>query len=136
MGAGVVDRLRELAAAPTPERLPGFTGLQLVAFQSGERALEPARFRHRRDEAYWGLRERYQDGRLTHAAPFPKLAGQLAELRYRFSSSGQTVVESKEELRHRGLPSPDWADAVALAFAPLPRPFRRPVLLGSVRGVG
>jgi hypothetical protein len=59
--------------------------------------------------------------------------GQLAELRYSFTSGGQTRVETKDELRRRGLPSPDWADAVALAFAPLPRPARRPVALGGSR---
>jgi hypothetical protein len=42
---------------------------------------------------------------------------QLAALRYGFTSQGQLKVESKEEMCDRGVPSPDRADALALAFA-------------------
>jgi hypothetical protein len=45
------------------------------------------------------------------------LQAQLAALRYGFTSRGQLKVESKEEMRDRGVPSPDRADALALAFA-------------------
>jgi hypothetical protein len=133
VGAGVVDRLREVLQAPEAARELG--GVQLVAFSSGERALDPTQFKSRRDEAFWGLRERYEAGQIAHAAHWEKLVGQLAELRYSFTSGGQTRVETKEELRRRGLPSPDWADAAALAFAPQPQPqpVRRPVALGSTR---
>ena len=37
--------------------------------------------------------------------------------RYTFSSNGRLVVESKAELRKRGLRSPDLADALCLTFA-------------------
>jgi hypothetical protein len=42
---------------------------------------------------------------------------QFAALQYGFTSQGQLKVESKEEMRDRGVPSPDRADALALAFA-------------------
>ena len=44
------------------------------------------------------------------------LAAQLLSLRYDVSSSGQVKLESKRETRKRGIPSPDRADALALAF--------------------
>ena len=44
------------------------------------------------------------------------LAGQLSGMRYTFNSLGQIVMESKEEMRRRGVPSPDKADALMLAF--------------------
>ena len=37
-------------------------------------------------------------------------------LRYDISSSGQVRLEGKREMRKRGMPSPDKADALALAF--------------------
>jgi hypothetical protein len=36
---------------------------------------------------------------------------------YKFNSSGQLVLESKDDMRRRGVPSPDEADAVALCFS-------------------
>ena len=35
---------------------------------------------------------------------------------YKFNSGGQLVLESKEDMRKRGVPSPDEGDAVALCF--------------------
>ena len=45
-----------------------------------------------------------------------ELVGQLAALRYTFNSLGQLVMESKEDMRRRGVPSPDKADALMMAF--------------------
>ena len=42
--------------------------------------------------------------------------GELAALRYSYDSQGRIVMESKDEMRQRGLPSPDRADALMLAF--------------------
>lgn len=38
-------------------------------------------------------------------------------IRYRHSPRGQVVIESKEEMRRRGVKSPDRAESVMLAFA-------------------
>ena len=45
---------------------------------------------------------------------------------YKYDSSGHLVLEAKEDMRKRGMPSPDEADAVALCFSepagsPIPR---------------
>ena len=112
LGAGLVDRLRELQREGA---LPAF---RLVEENGGARASDAEQFGNRRAELYHGLRERYRSGEIAHAAPWPRLREQLTALRYRFSSRGQWLVESKEELRARGIASPDQADAVALCFAP------------------
>jgi phage terminase large subunit len=104
LGAGVVDRLRE----------QGFR--QVTGLNVAERALQPERYASRRDEIYFGLRDRFRDGEI--AVQDEKLAAQLAAMRYAYTSRGQLKVESKEEMRDRGLKSPDRADALALAFAP------------------
>lgn len=85
----------------------------------GRPAREGDRFLNLRAELYWGLRERAAAGRLV----LPQddlLLRQLGELRYRYDSRGRLKLESKDELKKRGVPSPDRADALALAFAPLP----------------
>ena len=42
--------------------------------------------------------------------------GELAALRYSSDSRGRVVLESKADMRQRGIPSPDKADALMLAF--------------------
>jgi hypothetical protein len=144
MGAGVVDRLRELQRDGGADPQGGaIGGIEIVLFSSGERASDPAQWKSRRDEAYWALRERYREGRIAHAATadgeagqgWSGLTGQLTALRYRYTSRGQVEIESKDELRRRGIPSPDQADAVALAFAPLAAPAFLPAALASHRPV-
>jgi len=36
---------------------------------------------------------------------------------YKYDSSGRLVLESKDDMRRRGVPSPDEGDAVALCFS-------------------
>jgi phage terminase large subunit len=128
LGAGLLDRLRER------QREGGLPPLKLVEENGAARSSDPEQFVNRRAELYHGLRERYRVGEIAHAQSFPRLVGQLTALRYRFTSRGQWRIESKEELRARGLPSPDQADAVALCFAPEPR-LPRPAARGGVRPV-
>jgi hypothetical protein len=45
------------------------------------------------------------------------LVAELTTPRYKYSSSGKIQVESKQEMKKRGLPSPDVADAFILTFA-------------------
>jgi hypothetical protein len=46
------------------------------------------------------------------------LALELSSVKYDFNSEGKIVVESKQEMKDRGLRSPDLADALCLTFAP------------------
>jgi hypothetical protein len=124
MGQGVVDRLQEMRRAGTMKA-------SVVDFKSGERARNTERFRNRRDEAFWNLRQRYHDQLLHHHARWPALIGQLTQLRYSFTGS-QITVESKEKMQKRGLKSPDLADAVAMAYSP-PPPKPKAGALGSLR---
>jgi hypothetical protein len=47
--------------------------------------------------------------------------GQLAGILYEIDSQGRIKIESKEDARKRGVPSPDRADALMLALGELPR---------------
>jgi hypothetical protein len=45
------------------------------------------------------------------------LQADLVSVGYKYNSSGQLLLESKQDMRKRGVPSPDEADAVALCFS-------------------
>jgi phage terminase large subunit len=62
------------------------------------------------------LRDMMQAGEL--ALPEDEdLIAQLTTRQYKITSKGKTRLESKQDMKLRGLPSPDRSDALALAFA-------------------
>jgi hypothetical protein len=44
------------------------------------------------------------------------LQGDLTSVGYKYNSAGQLLLESKQDMRRRGVPSPDEGDAMALCF--------------------
>ncbi len=104
IGAGVVDRLREL-------------GHRVSGVNVGKPARDAEHYSNLRAEGYWNLRQLFVDGAIR-IPPDNELVGQVAALRYSFNNPGQVVMESKEDMRKRGVPSPDKADALMLAFLP------------------
>ena len=102
LGAGVVDRLRELRAP-------------VHGVQFGGKAPQSGRFANMRAEIFWELRRLFNDG-LIAIPRDEELISQLLGLRYDVTSAGQVKMESKTSLRRRGVRSPDKADALALAF--------------------
>jgi phage terminase large subunit len=109
VGAGVFDRLRE-------QNLPVFE------FNAGAAPLDRERFINRRAEVFWSLRERMEDEEidLPPEGEDDDLIAQLGSLRWFLDSRGRIGIESKDDMRKRGLPSPDRADAVAMAAIPPP----------------
>ena len=53
------------------------------------------------------------------------LQGDLTSVGYKYNSAGQLQLESKQDMRRRGVPSPDEGDAVALCFS---EPYGSPVV--------
>lgn len=104
VGGGVVDQLRESDEPVTD-------------LQSGGAARDPSKFINARAEWYWGLRERFEAGDIDVDPADDELAAQLGAIRYQFSARGQIKIESKEDMKRRGLPSPDRADALVYAYA-------------------
>jgi phage terminase large subunit len=100
-GAGVYDRLKE----------QGYNAIEVIGSASPKKK---AQFRNKRAENYWKLREFLPDLSLPQDE---KLKAQMAAIRYRVLSDGLILIESKEELKRRGLASPDRLDAVALAVS-------------------
>ena len=104
IGAGVVDRLKEL-------NFP-VTGINVA-----RPARQPKLYANLRAEGYWRLHELFNQNAIS-IPDDPELAGQLSALRHNYNSKGQSIIESKDDTRARGLPSPDKADALMLAFLP------------------
>ena len=106
LGAGVVDVLKE-------------NGFRVKAVNVGLPAVDAEMFLNLRAEYYWNLKERFRKGDIVIPVN-KKLRNQLSSIQYTFRSNGQLKIESKEEMRDRGVASPDYADALLLAFIPEP----------------
>ena len=77
------------------------------------------RFFNFRAEMYWTLRERLDPNNENSIClpPDDKLFSQLTSIRWRLNSKGQIRIEGKDEMRTRGMQSPDEADAVVYALS-------------------
>ena len=102
VGAGVVDRLREQGY--------GVRGINVA-----QSARQKEVFANLRAEGYCRLRELFAAGEIA-IPPDRQLVGELVSLRYHHDSRGRVLLERKEDMRKRGVPSPDRADALMLAF--------------------
>lgn len=103
VGGGVADMLRE-------------TGWPVVDMVAGASAQESKRFVNARAEWFWQLRGLFEAGMVDIDPNDDELASQLGALRYEYTSRGQIKIESKDDMKARGMPSPDRADGMMLAF--------------------
>lgn len=106
IGAGVVDDLKA-------------RDLNIVAFNGSEQAFDPKRFRNRRAEAFWRLREMFEAGELDIDPNDEELAAQLGSIKWYIDRWGRINIESKDDMKRRGLPSPDRADSLMMAVSAL-----------------
>lgn len=103
LGAGVADRLREL-------------GYPTIDCNVSETA-SSGRFVRLRDELWQAVRD-WLDTRVVSMPWDDQLRADLCAPRYGYSSDGKMKVESKDQMRARGLASPDAADALCLSHSP------------------
>jgi phage terminase large subunit len=94
-------------------------GQRVVLLNVAERSRYPEMFTNLKAELYWGLRDRFHQGDI--GGPLDELTQtQLASLRYNTEHHrGLVEIESKDQARKRGVKSPDRAEALMLAFAPV-----------------
>jgi hypothetical protein len=106
LGAGVVDRLLELGHDDV-----------IAPINFGGSALDPERFVNRRAEMWWSLKE-WLGGDMPVMIPDrDDLHTDLVAPQYKYDSNQRRKLESKDEMKKRGLRSTDCGDAVALTFA-------------------
>ncbi len=102
VGGGVTDALED-------------EEIDVDAINFGESAVDNSMFENRVSEMYWLAREKIKDKEIE--LPDDKdLINQLCSRRFRYTRRGKIAIESKDELKKRGLKSPDRADAFILAL--------------------
>jgi phage terminase large subunit len=67
-------------------------------------------------ENYWGLRERFEEGRVRGLIDDETIS-QLTSIKYDHDPKGRIRIESKKHMKKRGVRSPDRAEALMLASA-------------------
>ena len=112
VGGGVVDRLRQI-------------GIDVIEVQFGAAARDPRKYLNRRAEMWGAMRDWLAVGCIDKDET---LATDLTSVEYQFTLKDQIQLERKEDMKKRGLASPDDADALALTFAePVPEFHQAPV---------
>lgn len=104
VGAGVVDRLRE-------HNYDFVEGINVARSANSK-----DKFRNLRAELWSDMRDWFMQEMPVQVPDDDLLHGDLCNLGYKYDSAGRLVIESKDDLRARGMPSPDTADALALTF--------------------
>ncbi len=118
MGGGVVDRLEEMEYTVTGVNVQEKADATDISGLIG--------FKNMRSQLWWMMRELLEpDNDATLALPpDDKLTGDLTTPTYKYMSTGDIVVESKDEMRTRIGRSTDGADAVMLACKKPEAPMR------------
>jgi len=116
VGAGVYDRLMEMGYDDT-----------VVAINFGSAPLEPqpldemgrpkGGFANRRAEMWGESKEWLEEPAGVDIPDTDALQADACAPGYKYDSLSRVVLESKDDIRKRGLRSPDEWDAVALTFA-------------------
>lgn len=108
VGAGAVGYFEDLKKYLRP-------GGQVIGFRGGKGT--GARFINQRSQWYWSLRRRFENQDIEVCVSDDKLRAQAIDLHYTITPQGDIRVETKQEMRKRGLSSPDRLDGVMYAFA-------------------
>jgi len=108
MGWGVHDRLLSL----------GLKGLVAVDFATGSDRTDSsdatAKYANKRAEIWGSMREWLKHGCIDND---PELVTDLAAVEYGYNSNNEIQLERKQDMKKRGMASPDDGDALALTFA-------------------
>lgn len=105
-GADLVDRLHEL----------GYTEVTAIPF--GGTPLDPEQYKNRRAEMWGEMNKWLNDENLDVSIPdIDELESDLLTPNSKRDSMDRIQLESKDDIKKRGMPSPDLGDAAALTFA-------------------
>lgn len=113
-GAGLYDRLKVMF--PTIMRAVNVSNKSVTL---NNKMGKNVKYRRLRDELWWKVREKFEEGTISIPND-DELIGELSTIKWKpeqLSVNGQIVIEGKPEMRKRGLPSPNKADALCLTYA-------------------
>lgn len=104
IGWGVVDRLNQLGYSK-----------KVIAVQVGETATDDRKYFNKRAECWGRMRDWLKDG---GSIPYdPELEADLTGPQYGMDKNGRFQLEKKDDMKKRGLSSPDCGDSLGLTFA-------------------
>lgn len=106
LGAGVYDRLRETI----PDKA------LLVSVNSSESPFDAVKYTNKRAEM-WGETKLWLENQPASIPDSDELHADLTQIKYSYDSNNALVMEKKQDMKKRGLRSPDCADALGLTFA-------------------
>ncbi len=104
LGAGVVDRVAQL----------GY-GHLITELNGGSKPFDPIVYFNKRAECWGLMRDALHVG--MEIPDDRDLRDDLIGPEYGFTASNQIQLEKKEDMKKRGLQSPDCGDALAMSFA-------------------
>lgn len=110
LGSGVVDRLRQL-------------NYKVFGFNGGETPKDRDTYRNKRVEVWGLMREAIRQR--VELPDDPELKQDLIGPEYGFTPTQQLLLERKEDMKKRGLASPDKGDALAMTYAVSPKAKRK-----------
>ncbi len=105
LGAGVVDRLKELGHKDI-----------IVAVNAGSSPLDSRKFYNKRAEM-WGMYKEWLSDQPCQIPDDDALHADSCGIRYKVDSNSRLVMEQKVEMKKRGVRSSDTSDALCLTFA-------------------
>jgi hypothetical protein len=121
IGAGVIDQIR----------FRGFKD-RVFEFHGGASAFNPLAYYNKRAEAWGALRDWLAAE--AEIPDDPELESDLTAPEYGFSAKQQIQLERKEDMKKRGMASPDCGDMLAMTFGvkvlPIPKRSAAPVRVG------
>jgi len=103
VGAGVVDRLKQLGQE------------DIIEVNAGTKARDDKEFANLRAEMWGTMRDALKAG--LQLPDDRELHEELCQPEYYFTNKQQLMLEKKEDMKARGLSSPDCADSLALTFS-------------------
>lgn len=104
IGAGVVDRMQEM----------GFDMVEGV--NVARSANDKEKFKNLRAELWSDMRDWLYGEMPVQIPDSDEFHGELCSLGFKYDSAGRLQIESKDDLRARGMQSPDGADALSLTM--------------------
>lgn len=103
VGAGVADTMVQL-------------GYDIIEVNAGEKANDDAKFFNKRAEMWVDMRDWLKAGGALPNKNVQEITDDLTGPQYGFAKESKVQLEKKEDMKDRGLPSPDFGDALANSF--------------------
>ena len=90
-------------------------GYNVIPINNASSASDTEKFRDIKGEIYWILRQAFIDGNIR-IHDIGRLIKDISNIKYDYMSNGKIFIKSKKDMKKEGLDSPDYADALALAY--------------------